>query len=189
MASSTKNTTGANKKLLSDVTKLLGFSEPLYGTLNGNSHVACVVIFTSKGALPYFRVGHVSMNLIGSEESAAGHCLQSLVKDFVVCTEHMDTGMGRLCEQCARFFDLSSTRGSIEGETCVDIPHETISNTSKDECLTPTDPSSRIPCCTLPPPPKKRRVNWFPVVAPHTPQLIHLPSNFPDLFPKKKGGR
>ena len=188
MASCKKFTTSSNKKMLKDVTKLLGFGEPLYGTLNGNSDVACIVILTSNGGTPYFRVGHVSINLIASEESAAAHCLQTLVNDFDLCIEHMTTDKCAQCEQCEKSFLVSSTKSTCEGKGSVALLSEPLSDASGEECLTPTDLASRIPCCSLPPPPKKRRVNCFPIIAPRSPQLIHLPPNFPDLFPKKKGG-
>lgn len=78
MASCKKIATGSNKKMFRDVTKLLGFCEPLYGTLNGNSHVAYVVIFTGIEGISYFRVRHVSMNLIAAKESATEQYLKFL---------------------------------------------------------------------------------------------------------------
>ena len=166
MASCKTINIGSNKKMLKDVTQLLGFCEPLYGTLNGNSHVACVISFTSNGGMPYFRVGHVSMSLIASEESAAEHCLQTLVNDFDLCIEPKNTDKCEQCEQCEKYFLLSSTKSTVEGKDYVALMSETLSHASEEECLTSTDLASQIRRCTLPPPLKKRRVNWFPVLVP-----------------------
>ena len=59
------------KNRLKDVAKLLGLFEPLYGTLNGSSIVACIIILASKGTTPYFKVGSVSLNLVDYEEATA----------------------------------------------------------------------------------------------------------------------
>ena len=74
MAILTKNA-NSYKGLLKEVTMLLGFLEPLYGTLNVASNVACVVVLGREGASPYFRVCKVCADLLESEESAADHSL------------------------------------------------------------------------------------------------------------------
>ena len=70
----------------------------------------------------------------------------------------------------------------------VEVKAETCIQSSQDECTTPTDPAYQIPCSSIPPPPKKHRVSWIHAIAPWTPLLIRLPTDFPSLFPKRKRG-
>ena len=52
------------KRLLNHVSRLFGLLDPLYGTLNGNTVVACVIIVADEGRITYSKVGRESMNLI-----------------------------------------------------------------------------------------------------------------------------
>ena len=63
----------------------MGFFDPLYGTLNIDPTVACLIILSNQGQATYFKVARVSTNLIDSEESAATQCLHALVADFGLC--------------------------------------------------------------------------------------------------------
>jgi hypothetical protein len=199
--------TDSYKNLLKDVAKSLGFFDPLYGSLNGDSSVACVVIFSSEGNQTYFKVGSVSMDVSESEESAAKHCLQALATDFALCLAHLNNATYEHCEQCERFFTFSSkvtgdvrglyhdgvrshhlALGDAEGIGCVEVMPAKLLNTSEDECVTPTNIDSRIPC-SLPFHPKKRRVIWPPMIPSRSTQLIKLPPNLSTLFPRKKGGQ
>ena len=51
------------KRILNHVSRLLGLLDTLYGTLNGNAVVACVMIVADEGGIIYFKVGRESMNL------------------------------------------------------------------------------------------------------------------------------
>ena len=70
------------KRLLNHVSRLLGLLDPLYGTLNGNTVVACVIIVVDEGGITYLKVGRESKKLIALDESAATHCFHAMVADF-----------------------------------------------------------------------------------------------------------
>ena len=153
MAILTKNA-NSYKGLLKEVTMLMGFLEPLYGTLNVVSNMACVVL-GREGATPYFRVGKVCADLLESEESTVDHCLQTLVTTFGLCFEYMAMPKCEQCEKCESYSLLSLTNGDVEGMGNVEVKRETCIHSSQDECTNPIDPASQIPCSSIPPPPKK----------------------------------
>ena len=65
-----------------------------------------------------------------------------------------------------------------------------ISAESRDECVTPMDVESLIPCIgALPPPSNKRRLHWLLVVLPRTIELIKLPPDVVTLFEKREKGQ
>ena len=150
--------------------------------------MACVVVFGREGASPYFRVGKVCADLLESEESAVDHCLQTLVATFGLCIEHMATAKCEQCEKYESYLPLSLTIGDVEGMRNVEVRPENCIHSSEADCTTPTDPASQIPCSSIPPPPKKRRVCRIHAIAHRTLQLIRLPPDFLSLFPKRKAG-
>ena len=87
------------KNCFKDVATLLCLFEPLYGTLNGSSTIACIIILASKGTMPYFKVGSVSLNLVDSKEAAAKPYFQYLMMDFGLSADHIKEDMCELCDK------------------------------------------------------------------------------------------
>ena len=141
MADCEKIISTSYKRLLNHVRRLLGLLDSLYGTLNGNAVVTCVIIVAEEGGITYFKVGRESMNLIISDESADVHCFHAMVADFGFCVAHINKGTIDLCETCSLFY--SRTQGRCRetrsfGSTSMRLHKGDIigiSAESRDECV------------------------------------------------------